>query len=330
VHRLGVGFSGGLAPGEIVECVRLAESLGYESAWIAEGHGGDQFALLAACAVSTRRILLGTGISSVFVRSAPTIAMAAATVDHLSGGRLLLGLGSSHKVQVEPEHGVPFVQPTRRLRETVEVVRTLIRDGAVSHAGEVVRIERFDLWFTPLRREVPIYLAALFPPLLQLGGEIAEGVLLTWATLDAVRRAAEHAAAGARRAGRDPARVDVASLLPCAVDSRRANALDQMRRPIAFYAGFFPRYHRLLAEAGFAGEVAAIKAAWDRGDREAAERLVPDALVEAVSVAGTPAECRERLGRLREAGLRLPIVSPRVAGPDAARAAMDAIRALAL
>jgi probable F420-dependent oxidoreductase len=329
VERLGVGFSGGLAPGEIVECVRLAESLGYESAWIAEGHGGDQFALLAACAASTRRILLGTGISSVFVRSAPTIAMAAATVDHLSGGRLVLGLGSSHRVQVEPEHGVPFVQPTRRLRETVEVVRALVRDGAVSYAGEAVRIERFELWFAPLRREVPIYLAALFPPLLRLGGEIAEGVLLTWPTLDAARRAAEHAAAGAREAGRDPAAVDVASLLPCAVAGRRADALDRMRGPIAFYAGFFPRYHRVLAEAGFPAEIAAVKTAWDRGDRQQAERLVPDALVDAVALAGTPAECRERLARLRQAGIRLPIVTPRVAGPDAARTAMDAIRALA-
>src|SRR5881409_4230509 len=102
--RIGVAFSGGLAPADIVECVRLAETLGYESAWVAEGHGGDQFAILAACAVVTRRILLGTSISSVFVRSVPTIAMAAATVDHLSNRRLILGLGSSHRVQVEPEH----------------------------------------------------------------------------------------------------------------------------------------------------------------------------------------------------------------------------------
>ena len=329
MSRIGVAFSGGLSPGDVVACAELAESLGYESAWVAEGHGGDQFAILAACAMSTRRILLGTGISSVFVRSAPTIAMAAATVDHLSQGRLVLGLGSSHRVQVEPEHGIPFVQPTRRLRETVEVVRRLLRDGVVSFAGEVVRIERFDLWFSPLRRDVPIYLAALFPPLLELGGEIADGVLLTWATLEAGRRAAEHAAIGARRAGRDPGAVDVAALLPCAVAERRADAVARMRGPVAFYAGFFPRYHRLLAEAGFPDQVRAIKAAWDRGDRAEAERLVPDALVTAVAVAGTPDDCRERITRLRAAGIQLPIISPRVAGPDAARAAMDAIRACA-
>src|SRR5687768_970526 len=102
--RLGIAFSGGPGPAEIVDCVRLGESLGYESAWVAEGHGGDQFAILAACAVQTSRILLGTGITSVFVRTVPTIAMAAAAVDDLSGGRFILGLGSSHKVQVEGEH----------------------------------------------------------------------------------------------------------------------------------------------------------------------------------------------------------------------------------
>src|ERR671934_1280008 len=116
--RIGVAFSGGLAPADIVECVTLAEALGYESAWVAEGHGGDQFAILGACAAATRRIRLGTSISSVFVRSAPTIGMAAATVDHLSGGRFVLGLGSSHRVQVEPEHGIAFGQTIPRVRET--------------------------------------------------------------------------------------------------------------------------------------------------------------------------------------------------------------------
>src|SRR5437867_10986114 len=127
--RLGVGFSRGLGPADVVECVKLAEALGYESAWMAEGHAGDQFAILAACATATTRIGLGTAISSVFVRSAPTIAMAAATVDHLSGGRLILGLGSSHKVQVEGEHGIVFDKAIPRLRDTVAIVRALLRDG---------------------------------------------------------------------------------------------------------------------------------------------------------------------------------------------------------
>jgi probable F420-dependent oxidoreductase len=326
--RVGVALSGGLAAGEIVECVKVAEELGYESAWVAEGHGGDQFALLAACAVSTRRIRLGTGISSVFVRSAPTVAMAAATVDHLSGGRFVLGLGSSHKVQVEAEHGIPFVQPTQRLRETVEIVRAMLRDGGVSYHGKVVRIERFDLWFTPARREIPIYLSALFPPLLQVAGELAQGVLLTWSTLDAGRRAAQNVAIGARRAGRHPEDVDVASLLPCFVASSAEEARDRMRPAVALYAGFFPRYNRLLAASGFPEAARAIKTAWDQGDRAGATRLVPDELIDAVAIAATPAQCRERVERYRESGIKLPIISPRV-GAEGKRAAIEAICACA-
>jgi len=325
--RLGVGFSRGVAPADIVEAVRLAESLRYESAWMAEGHAGDQFAVLGAAAAVTTRIRLGTSISSVFVRIAPTIAMAAATLDHLSSGRFVLGLGTSHREQVEPEHGVPFTEPTARLRDTIAIVRALVRDGSVSHRGRVVTIERFDLWFTPRRREIPIYVAALFPKMLEIVGAIADGVVLTWPTLEAPRHAAEHVARGAAQAGRPPG--EITSLIPCAVSPTRREALDALRPGVALYAGFFPRYNRLLAEGGFAEEARAIKEAWDRGDRGTIARLVPDAMVDAVTIAGTPAECRDRLARYRAAGLDLPIISPRPAGADPRGSVMDAIRALA-
>src|SRR5262249_16954186 len=145
VERVGVAFTGGLAASDIVHCVKLAEDLGYDSAWVAEGHGGDQFAILAACAVPPSRLRPAptrTTLSSGFVRSAPTIAMAAGTVDQLSGGRFVLGLGSSHRVQVEGEHGLPYARPIDRLRETVEVVRALLRDGTVSFRGETISIPR--------------------------------------------------------------------------------------------------------------------------------------------------------------------------------------------
>ena len=327
--RTGVAFSGGLSPADIVDCVTLAEALGYESAWVAEGHGGDQFAILGACAVATRTIRLGTSISSVFVRSAPTIGMAAATIDQLSNGRFILGLGSSHRVQVEPEHGIPFVQPTARLRDTIAIVRALLRTGVVSHRGDVVTIERFDLWFPPHRPEIPIYVAALFPRMLELAGELADGALLTWPTPSTIARAVDHVTIGVRRAGRAPGAADVASLIPCAVADTAAAARDALRPSVGLYAGFFPRYNRLLAEAGFAEAVHAIKVAFDRGGREAAATVVPDELVDAVALAGTPDTCHDRLTAYRNAGLALPIISPRVSGPDGKTMAMAAIRACA-
>src|SRR4051812_39451394 len=146
MNRIGIAISGGASPADIIDLVVLAESLGYESAWVAEGHGGDQFAILAACAMRTSRILLGTSISSVFVRTAPTIAMAASSVAELSGGRFILGLGSSHKAQVGPEHGGSYNKPLTRTRETVAIVRKLIPEGPVSFQGETTRIENFDFW----------------------------------------------------------------------------------------------------------------------------------------------------------------------------------------
>jgi probable F420-dependent oxidoreductase len=328
--RVGVAFSSnGLTPRQIVECVRLAEELGYESAWVAEGHGGDQFGVLSACATATSRIRLGTSISSVFVRSAPTIAMAAATVDELSGGRFVLGLGSSHRVQVEGEHGLPFTQAIPRVRETVAIVRALLRDGVVSHKGEVLAIERFDLWFSPLRAEIPIYLAALFPTMLEIAGELAQGVILTWPTLETGRRVAASVAVGARRVGRKPEDVEITSLMPCQVSEDAAEARDRLRPGVAFYAGFFPRYNRLLAEAGFADAIGAVKAAWDRGDRDGAARLVPDELIDAVALAGTPGQCREKIERYRASGIALPIVTPRGGGPDPLARVVAAMRACA-
>jgi alkanesulfonate monooxygenase SsuD/methylene tetrahydromethanopterin reductase-like flavin-dependent oxidoreductase (luciferase family) len=109
--RLGIAFSGGPNPSEIVECVKLAEALGYESAWVAEGHGGDQFAVLAACAAQTARIGLGTAITSVFVRTVPTIAMAAATLDHLSEGRSSSGWGRATRCRSRASTACPTRSP---------------------------------------------------------------------------------------------------------------------------------------------------------------------------------------------------------------------------
>ena len=329
MSRIGVAFSGGLTATEIAACAERAEALGYESAWVAEGHGGDQFAILAACALRTRRIRLGTAISSVFVRTAPTIAMAAATVDELSGGRFVLGLGSSHRVQVGPEHGVEYARPLERVRDTVAIVRTLLREGEVSHAGETVRIERFNLWFRPHRSDPPIYLSALFPKMLELTSEIADGVILTRTTLGSVAAARTRVAAGAARAGRDAASVEITSLLPASVSSDREAALAAARPGLAFYAGFFPRYNRLLAESGFPDEAAGVARAWAEGDAAGAARAVTDEMIAATGIAGTAAECRERLDAYRDAGLDLPIISPFARGPDAKARFLAAIEACA-
>ena len=329
MERIGVGFSGGMSPRDIVECVKVAEELGYESAWVAEGHGGDQFSVLTACAVATERIKLGTSITSVYVRTPPTIAMAAASVDYFSNGRFILGVGTSHKVQVEPEHGLEFTRPVQRLRECVDIVRAILKDSDVNYHGEIYDIDRFDLWFQPLRKEIPIYVAAVFPKMLEVCGEISQGAILTWCTLDHAETAVRHVGLGARNAGRDPAEVEVASLLPCAVSNDREAARDLMRQPIAAYAGRFPRYRKLMIDAGFPEEIEDVRAAWQAGRTQEALDLVPSGLIDKIGLVGTVEEVRAKLADYRKAGITLPIVSPRFMGDGAKEQALEIIRACA-
>jgi alkanesulfonate monooxygenase SsuD/methylene tetrahydromethanopterin reductase-like flavin-dependent oxidoreductase (luciferase family) len=256
--------------------------------------------------------------------------MAAACVDYFSGGRFILGLGTSHKVQVEPAHGLTFSHPVPRLKEYIEIIRMLLREGSVSYSGSVTNIERFDLWFEPVRRELPIYTSALFPKMLQISGEIAQGVLLNWCTLEYANSATEHVALGARRVGKDPHEVDVATLLSCAVVANRADTdktRDSMRSTIASYAGRVPRYRRLMAEAGFPREMEAVHKAWNAGDIKRAIQLVPSGLIDKISIIGTPNDFRQRLQEYRQAGITLPIITPRVSGNNAKKQAIATIKA---
>lgn len=327
MERLGIALGSGLSPANTVECARLAEQFGYESAWVVEGHGGDQFSLLTAIALATARMRLGTAISSVFVRTAPTIAMAAACLDHFSNGRFVLGLGSSHKVQVEAEHGVRYTEPVTRVRETVEVVRALLREGAVSFHGKTITIERFDLWFKPARAAVPIYLSALFPQMLGLCGEIAQGLLMVFATLGSARAAVAHLSAGAARAGRDAGEIEIASLLPASVARDRKTAYDRVRPVLAFYVGFFPRYRRVATEAGFGAAADAIAEAYRRGDTQRALAAVPDEMVATLTASGTAADLRNRIADYRRSGIALPILMPVESGPDSMAGVIETLRA---
>lgn len=326
---VGVSLDERLPPREFVECVRLAEDLGYHSAWVTEGRGGDAFSILTACALGTSCILLGTAVVSVFIRSAPLTAMGAATVDIFSNGRLLLGLGSSHKVQVEGEHGLPYDRPLTRVRETVAMVRDVLRQGWVSHQGQAYQVRRFELRVPLQRREVPIYLGAVRPAMCQACGEIAQGAILTSPSLENAAMAAQNVALGARRVGRDPAQVQVAGMLRCSLGDDLAAARRPLRASLAARIGFYPRYRRMMAEGGFAEAVDAVQRAWAAGDLDRAAAQVPDALVDARTLAGPASRCRARLEEYRAVGISLPIVTPVYDPARGVAGVAEVLRALA-
>jgi alkanesulfonate monooxygenase SsuD/methylene tetrahydromethanopterin reductase-like flavin-dependent oxidoreductase (luciferase family) len=255
--------------------------------------------------------------------------MAASTVADLSGGRFVLGLGSSHKAQVGPEHGMEYTKPLTRTRETVALVRSLLRDGRVTFKGQTIRIENFELWYQPRFRDIPVYLSAVFDKGIALCGEVADGIILTRSTLKTAASVRAVMDRAARDAGRDPSKIEVTSLLPMSVADTRGEAIGALRPGIAFYCGFFPRYNRMMAEHGFAPEAAAIADAWARGDTAAAEAAVSEAMIAATSIAGTPEQCRAQVEAYRQSGIDLPILSPFARGPGAKARFEAAIRACA-
>jgi alkanesulfonate monooxygenase SsuD/methylene tetrahydromethanopterin reductase-like flavin-dependent oxidoreductase (luciferase family) len=158
-------------------------------------------------------------------------------------------------VQVEAEHGMAYGRPLTRVRETVEVIRRLLQEGRISYQGETIRIESFDLWFSPRHRTIPIYASAVSQKMTALCGEIADGIILTRSTLATAAVVREQLAEGARRAGRDPGQTMVTTLLPASVGETRREALDALRPGLAFYAGFFPAtivYWQQLRNPAFA------------------------------------------------------------------------------
>lgn len=310
----------------LVELARLAEAGGYESVWVPEGSGKDAFSLLTAYALATRQIRLGTGIVVVYPRSPSILAMTAATLDHVSGGRAVLGLGIGHRPIVEAGHGVVFDRPVRRMREYVALIRAILR-GAPLPVTELVPVTRFELDFVPERPDVPIYLAALGPQMCRLAGQVADGVLLNWATPEAVAEAVSEVRRGAEGAGRDPAAVDVACYIRAAAGDdeaavRRTLALETTR----YIALDF--YRQMFEASGFGRETAAVMAALP-GGLEAAAAGVSDRMLEAIALLGNDGAWRKRLEQYRALGVTLPVIAPVPVGADAFHAWTAAIRTFA-
>ncbi len=311
---------------QLVELARLAEACGYESLWVPEGSGKDAFSQLTAYALATRTVQLATGIVTIFPRSPSILAMTAATLDHVSGGRAILGLGIGHKELLETGHGVTFKKPVGRMREYVTLVRAILQ-GAPLPPAKLAPVTRFRLDFVPERPTVPIYVAALGPQMCRLAGEVADGVLLNWATPEYVSEAVAEVRAGAAHAGRDPAAVEVACYIRAAVGEEPAAVARSVALETARYVAL-DSYRQMFDRSGFVRETAAVLAALPQGI-EAAAAQVSDRMLDAVALSGEPDGWHRRLVEYRARGVALPVIAPVPVGPDASHAWASAIRTFA-
>ena len=291
-------------PGDVAACVewaRRAEDLGYESIWIAETGGPDPFVLAGAVAQVTKRVRIGLAVSPVYIRTPATIAAAAGTVSQLAPGRFILGLGASSHAIVENWHGIPFKRPLARVRETVTAVRGMLAGQKVTLEGRTLHTRGFRL-LVPPAAPVPIYVGALRPAMLELAGEIGDGVAVNLFPVEAMAPTRAHLDAGMRRAGKDPAGFEIVCRQQVLVTDDKAGARDIFRTMLTGYFAT-PVYNQYAAWYGFEAEAAMIARGFQTGDRELTRQGMTDRFVDAVTIIGTLEECRERIAAYVAAGV---------------------------
>ena len=314
--RLGVmlGYAPpGTNPTELISLAKEAEALGYHSAWVAEAWGTDAVSVMAWTAAHTTTLKIGAAIMQIPARPPALTAMTAATLDLMSGGRFLLGLGVSGPQVAEGWYGVPWGPPIGRTREYVEIVRKVLRRESVEFDGRHYHLPydgedasglgiALKLMMRPHRAEVPIYLAAIGPRNVALAAEIADGWLPVFVSPDRFAQTF-----GESLAGRSDG-FDIAAFVDCLVDDDVQRARDAVKPHIALYVGGMGApgknfYNTLVGKYGYEAEAARIQELYLTGKKLEAIAAVPDELVDEVALVGP----RERIAERLEAWRRSPV-----------------------
>jgi F420-dependent oxidoreductase-like protein len=302
--------------------VQEAERLGYDSVWSAEAYGSDAATVLAWLAAQTEKIKLGSAIFQMPGRSAAMTAMTAATLDQISGGRMLLGIGSSGPQVAEGWHGQRFARQLQRTREYVAVVRMALARERVDFHGETLELPLPDgpgkplkLMIAPVQEKIPIYLAAIGPKNTALAGEIADGWIPTFFSPEYVSDFRKLLEEGAGKSGRSLDGFDIAPTVNVYVSDDREMARNLMRPVLALYIGGMGSrdqnfYNRLVQRYGFEDDAAKIQDLYLSGKKEEAGTAIPDALIDMVSLCGPRDVVRDRLAAFRDAGVGTLMVTP--------------------
>jgi F420-dependent oxidoreductase-like protein len=285
-----------------------AEHLGYESAYVTHIAGRDSLAVLAAYATRTERIKLGTGVLPIYSRTPVATAQLAATIDELSGGRLALGLGVSHRVTVENWYGQTIDKPVREMREYVQAVRAILR-GEPPPENERFKTN-FRFMGYAARPDLPIYVAALSPAMLRLAGEIGDGTILWLCNPDYIREVViPEVTKGRERAGKSLDGFDIVAAVPAAITDAPEQARHKLRKDLIPYFSL-PFYRAMLERSGFADDISGFDEAMARGDVDAATGAISDRFIETLTAIGDIATARASVQRYLEAGATSPCIGP--------------------
>jgi alkanesulfonate monooxygenase SsuD/methylene tetrahydromethanopterin reductase-like flavin-dependent oxidoreductase (luciferase family) len=304
-----VGLACFISPGKdipsAVARVQAAEKLGYDAVFNTQTTGRDGLMTLAAYAAGTSTIKLGTGVLPCFPRHPVALGIEAATLDEITGGRLILGIGPSHQLTMETFYGIEMRKPLTRMKEYVTILRSMFTTGRASFDGEFYHAQHMFMGYEA-RKDIPIYIAALAPNMLRFCGEATDGDVL-WGCLPTYIRetVTPTIRAGAEAAGRDPSAVTIVAAVPTALTTNRAAALDEFRKGFFVYMTL-PFYRRAIAGAGYEAELKSFDDAQTTGDFAGQIAAISDRMLDEFVAVGDEKLIADKIAEYREAGVTMP------------------------
>ena len=298
--RLSYSLGSLLTIKQILNCSKKLSRLKSDVIWIPETWGMENFSMLSSVSYENNYSKIGSSIINIYSRSPTQIAMGAATVDAISNGRLILGLGTSSRPIVEQFHGEKFVHPVQRMKEYVEIIRLVLAGKKINYSGKLFSLENFSLLIEPLRPKIPIYLAAINEKMINLTWELADGVIFYLRPKTEIK-----STLGIMQNKR---KIDTTLQIITSVNENADKAIGRSKKTIAFYISVGEIYRNFLSENGYKNEVKNIYDEYIESGLENNSRFVTDQMVKDLTICGTPSEIPKQLKKFQETGIDLPII----------------------
>jgi alkanesulfonate monooxygenase SsuD/methylene tetrahydromethanopterin reductase-like flavin-dependent oxidoreductase (luciferase family) len=289
-----------LSVNEVMQCSKIISKTKTNTIWVPETWGMENFSMLGAVAAKTSSQKIGSSIINIYSRSPSTIAMGAATIDTLSNGRLVLGLGTSSIPIVESFHGVKFEKPVQRMKECVEIIRLALSGKQINYDGEIFKLNNFTLLIKPQRNEIPIYVAAINKKMVDLAWSIGDGVIFYLRPLKEMKETISKM--------QSKKKLDVACQLITCVSDNSEEAIQRAKKTVAFYISVGDIYREFLAKNGFQNEVSEIFEEFKKSGFKTNYKLVTDSMLKSLTICGTSEECKKQLTNFVNAGIDQPIL----------------------
>ena len=298
--RIACSLGSLLSINEILQCSEVLSHTNVDTVWVPETWGMEDFSMLSAVSTKTSTQKIGSSIINIYSRSPSLIAMGAATVDTLSNGRLILGLGTSSFPIVETFHGYKFEQPLQRMKEYVEIIRLVLSGKQVNYSGKIFNLKNFSLLIKPIRETIPIYLAAVNKKMVELTWDIADGVIFYLRPLNEMKETI---------ATMQPKnKIDVTCQIITCIAKDADVAIERAKKTLAFYVSVGKVYREFLADNGFKNETSNIYEEFKKSGFKSNHELVTDQMLQSLVICGTPEDCKKQFQNFKDTGLDLPII----------------------